>query len=190
MFVNESAPSWPALSTTNLFEKSSPPVSALIGGMMMSLTSELTMPPKAAPIITPTARSNAFPLIANSLKSFSIRNLIKLARDEIDKLFGYNDRLPDRLPRKRRLHFLVRACSRFHLGIRRIDRNTNPVADLPVDLEDDLHFVFHEKFLVVNRPGLPDDAAFRVVELVAEDLPKLGSQVRRERIQHEQESAE
>ena len=56
----------------NLFEKSSPPVSNPIGGMMMSLTSELTIPPKAAPMITPTARSIALPLIANSLNSFNI----------------------------------------------------------------------------------------------------------------------
>src|SRR5438874_7078670 len=56
----------------NLLEKSRPPVSKPTGGMRMSLTSELMIPPKAAPIITPTARSTAFPLIANSLNSFHI----------------------------------------------------------------------------------------------------------------------
>src|ERR1700754_3783029 len=43
-------------------------------GMMMSPTSEVTMPPKAAPMITPTARSTTLPFMANSRNSFSIRN--------------------------------------------------------------------------------------------------------------------
>src|SRR3979490_197939 len=41
--------------------------------MMMSPTSEVTMPPKAAPMITPTARSTTLPFMANSRNSFSIR---------------------------------------------------------------------------------------------------------------------
>src|SRR2546425_6414399 len=45
-----------------------------MGGMMTSLTSELTIAPKAAPMITPTARSTALPLIANSRNSFSMRS--------------------------------------------------------------------------------------------------------------------
>jgi hypothetical protein len=55
-----------------LVEKSSPPVRRLTGGMTMSLTSELMIEPNAAPIITPTARSIALPLTANSLNSFQI----------------------------------------------------------------------------------------------------------------------
>src|SRR5882757_8491801 len=43
-------------------------------GMMMSPTSEVTMPPKAAPMMTPTARSTTLPFIANSRNSFSIRS--------------------------------------------------------------------------------------------------------------------
>ena len=35
-------------------------------GMMMSATSEVTIAPKAAPMMTPTARSTTLPLIANS----------------------------------------------------------------------------------------------------------------------------
>src|SRR6266850_5792036 len=42
-------------------------------GMMMSPTSELTMAPKAAPMMIPTARSTILPFIANSRNSFSIR---------------------------------------------------------------------------------------------------------------------
>src|SRR5882672_12608236 len=38
-------------------------------GMMTSPTSELTMAPKAAPMITPTARSTTLPRRANFLKS-------------------------------------------------------------------------------------------------------------------------
>src|SRR5713101_6629525 len=41
-------------------------------GMMMSPTSEVTMAPKAAPMMTPTARSTTLPFIANSRNSLSI----------------------------------------------------------------------------------------------------------------------
>jgi hypothetical protein len=43
-----------------------------MGGMMTSWTNELTMVPKAAPMMIPTAISTTFPRIANSLNSFSI----------------------------------------------------------------------------------------------------------------------
>src|SRR6478672_5686577 len=43
-------------------------------GMMMSPTSEVTMAPKAAPMMTPTARSTTLPFIANSRNSFNIRD--------------------------------------------------------------------------------------------------------------------
>ncbi len=45
---------------------------APITGMKMSWTAELTMAPKAAPMITPTARSTTFPRSANFLNSSSI----------------------------------------------------------------------------------------------------------------------
>src|SRR3974390_2944208 len=41
-------------------------------GMMMSLTSDVTMAPNATPMITPTARSTTFPRSANFLNSSSI----------------------------------------------------------------------------------------------------------------------
>src|SRR5207249_6474534 len=41
-------------------------------GMITSPTSEVTMAPKAAPMITPTARSTTLPFIANSRNSFSM----------------------------------------------------------------------------------------------------------------------
>src|ERR1700731_2219447 len=41
-------------------------------GMMRSPTSELTIAPNAAPMITPTARSTTLPRIANFLNSSSI----------------------------------------------------------------------------------------------------------------------
>jgi hypothetical protein len=49
--------------------KSRPPTNFPIGGMMMSLTSEFTSTPKAAPMIRPTARSTMLPFRANSLNS-------------------------------------------------------------------------------------------------------------------------
>ena len=42
---------------TKKLEKSIPPIRRPIGGMITSLTSELTMLPKAVPITTPTAPS-------------------------------------------------------------------------------------------------------------------------------------
>src|SRR6185437_12466775 len=51
-------------------EKSTWPSSSPIGGMMMSLTSELTILPKAAPMITPMARSTTLPRMMNARKSF------------------------------------------------------------------------------------------------------------------------
>src|SRR5512145_902320 len=52
--------------------KSMPPVSMPMGGMRMSFTSELTILPKAVPMITPTARSMTLPRMANSLNSLNI----------------------------------------------------------------------------------------------------------------------
>ena len=42
--------------------KSTPPRAQPIGGMMMSLTSELTTAPRATPMMTPMARARAFDL--------------------------------------------------------------------------------------------------------------------------------
>src|SRR5512132_2777348 len=51
--------------------KSMPPIASPIGGMMMSLTSDVTTVPNAAPMMTPMARSRTLPRIANSLNSLS-----------------------------------------------------------------------------------------------------------------------
>src|SRR5476651_1227879 len=88
--VAKTAPPGASLSTRNLFEKSRPPVSKPSGGIRISFTNDVTIPPKAAPIITPTARSTAFPLTANSLNSLNIPQLY-LAGHDIDKLFGDDD---------------------------------------------------------------------------------------------------
>ena len=53
----------------NRFEKSMLPMTRPIGGMTMSLTSELTIAPNAAPMTSPTARSTTLPRMANSLNS-------------------------------------------------------------------------------------------------------------------------
>src|SRR3954466_13811624 len=80
----------------NLLEKSRPPVIKPIGGIRMSFTREVIIPPKAAPMITPIAKSIAFPLTANSLNSFHMPKLL-LGHDDVDKLiWDYHD-LPDGL---------------------------------------------------------------------------------------------
>src|SRR5256886_16248766 len=91
-------PSAPAFRTRNLFEKSSPPVTKPIGGIRMSFTSEVTIPPNAAPMITPTARSMALPLIANSLNSFHMW-LIPSDDDDVDQLFGNDNHFANCLTR-------------------------------------------------------------------------------------------
>jgi hypothetical protein len=48
-------------------EKSGVPPIMPISGVMMSLTSESTIAPKAAPMMTPTARSRALPREMKSL---------------------------------------------------------------------------------------------------------------------------
>ena len=52
--------------------KSILPISRPMGGMMMSLTMEDTILPKAPPMITATARSSTLPRRANSLNSLNM----------------------------------------------------------------------------------------------------------------------
>src|SRR5882724_7427209 len=52
--------------------KSTPPRSRPIGGITTSFTSEVTMPPNAAPMITPIARSTTLPRMMNVLNSLSM----------------------------------------------------------------------------------------------------------------------
>src|SRR5512132_3692710 len=53
----------------NRLLKSTWPSNSPIGGMITSSTSELTILPKATPMMIPTARSTTFPLTANSRNS-------------------------------------------------------------------------------------------------------------------------
>src|SRR5438094_9800592 len=57
---------------TNMLEKSTLPSKSPMGGIKMSLTSEVTIFPKAAPRMIPMAMSITFPRMANSLNSFSM----------------------------------------------------------------------------------------------------------------------
>src|SRR6185437_13758672 len=50
------------------------------GGMTMSLTSDVTILPKAAPMMTPMARSTTLPRMANSRNSFHMASLPKALR--------------------------------------------------------------------------------------------------------------
>src|SRR5512143_448016 len=54
-----------------MLEKSRPPVTRPMTGMIRSLTSESTILPNAPPMITPTARSTTLPLTANSRNSLA-----------------------------------------------------------------------------------------------------------------------
>src|SRR6185503_16713217 len=60
----------------NRFEKSTFPSIMPIGGMMIPSTRDVMIRPKAAPMITATARSRTFPRVMNSLNSFSIERLL------------------------------------------------------------------------------------------------------------------
>src|SRR5215204_1462374 len=57
-------------------------------GMMMSPTSEVTIAPKAAPMMTPTARSTTLPFIANSRNSFSILACPLRSSGEVSRRLG------------------------------------------------------------------------------------------------------
>ena len=48
------------------------PIRSPMGGMRTSLTKEVTIFPKAAPMMIPTAISTTLPRITNSLNSFSM----------------------------------------------------------------------------------------------------------------------
>src|SRR5258708_16287452 len=58
------------------FEKSTRPRRRASGGIRTSLTNEVTMLPKAAPMMTPIARSTTLPRRANSRNSFHIAALL------------------------------------------------------------------------------------------------------------------
>ena len=66
-----SPPSFSGLCGRSYFRslKSTPPISQPTGGIIKSLTMEVTIFPKAPPTITPTAISMAFPFTAKSLNS-------------------------------------------------------------------------------------------------------------------------
>src|SRR6185295_13987294 len=102
----------------NWLEKSSPPVSSPIGGIRMSFTSELMIPPKAAPIMTPIARSMALPLTANSLNSFHMPS-VYLTGHDIDKLFGNDNDFSNLFGAKSFLNLGVFKCGRLQIDFRR-----------------------------------------------------------------------
>src|SRR4051812_42409398 len=67
--------------------KSRPPTSVPTNGITMSLTSEATILPNAAPMMTPTARSTTLPFIANSRNSL-LRLIVRLPGSRGWKLGG------------------------------------------------------------------------------------------------------
>jgi len=63
---------WPPERSMNRFEKSTLPSNTPIGGITISLTSDVTIFPNAAPITIPTARSSTLPRMMNSLNSLNM----------------------------------------------------------------------------------------------------------------------
>ena len=76
-----------------------------------------------------------------------------LGSHDVHKLFWDDDDLADGLSADRVLHFLVCTCGRFELGVRGIERDRDPVAQLSVHLEDDLDLVFDQESFVVFGPA-------------------------------------
>src|SRR5262245_20718339 len=72
----------PGLSRTAKLEKSTPPRRRPMGGMITSATMDVTILPKATPMISPTARSSTLPFTANSRNSLRIGMTRLLARPE------------------------------------------------------------------------------------------------------------
>src|SRR5262249_24976700 len=58
-----------------------PPVMTPMIGVTMSVTSELTIAPNAAPMMIPTAISTTFPFIANSLNSLNMIGPSEVKKD-------------------------------------------------------------------------------------------------------------
>src|SRR5260370_14194793 len=133
-------PSAPAFRTRNLFEKSSPPVTKPIGGIRISFTSDVTILPKAAPMMTPTARSMALPLTANSLNSFHMW-LISSDDDDVDQLFWNDNHLANGLTGDSVLNFRVRQRNRFQFLFRSHNRHFHTVPKLAVYLTADFNFI-------------------------------------------------
>src|SRR5207302_7241034 len=136
------------------FEKSSPPVISPIGGMMMSLTSEFTIPPKAAPMMTPIARSKALPLTANSLNSFHIEDPPELVRDDVNDFVRNNHDLANFFSAEVLLNFWQIQRRGFQFLFARIDGHAQFVAQLPIYLDDDIDLVFDQHRLIVLGPFL------------------------------------
>ncbi|MNG04130.1 hypothetical protein D3C84_872410 [compost metagenome] len=74
---------WAALSVMARSLKSTPPISKPIGGMITSPTNDVTILPKAAPMMIPTAMSITLPLTAKALNSLITPIGYFLVTDEV-----------------------------------------------------------------------------------------------------------
>src|SRR5688572_13191428 len=98
-------------------------------GMITSPTSEVTIAPKAAPMMTPTARSTTLPFIANSRNSFSmlafpLRSSGEASRPPLIDQAGMHHRAA-------------------HSNARRLGHRHHRQAQLLVDLAEQRERVFH-----------------------------------------------
>src|SRR5436190_7537955 len=95
-----------------------------------------------------------------------------LTHDEIHELPRNDDRLPDLAAVQMRLHLRGLFRARDQLLIRKRDRHLDPVADLPVHLDDELERICREQRWIRLRPRLLPQT------LVPEPLPELFRNVR------------
>ena len=115
------------------------------GGMRMSFTSDVTMPPNAAPMITPTARSTALPLIANSLNSFHIIPLLYQLATTLTSFLGITTILRTVCPAMNSCtRGLARASASSSSLVAAIG-NLHPVPNFAVHLKSDLDFIFNQE---------------------------------------------
>ena len=114
-------------------------------------------------MITPTARSMALPLTANSLNSFHM-SLISSDDDDVDQFFRNDNHIAHRLTGDPLLDVRVRQRGGFQFFLRRHDRHLHSIAKFAVYLNNDFNFVLDKQTFVISWPGLFRDISARVAK--------------------------
>src|SRR6187397_1702231 len=132
-----------------------------MNGVKTSPTSDCTIPLKAAPMITPTARSATLPRMANSLNSFSIAPLLLVPAPETPRRhpspFTITGRVDSGAKRSRGLAFTPMRRLHFQPALR-IGVDPSPISQaagkhqrIGAELIDDLQLDFAVGRRGVNR---------------------------------------
>src|ERR1035438_8796036 len=87
-----------------------------------------------------------------------------LFHHDVDQLVGDDDHFDHLLAFEEGLHFFVGEGSGFQFLLRGAEGGVDAAAELAVDLDDDLGFVFLGELGVEGRPGVAEDGTF-VTEL-------------------------